>query len=291
MAWTFEQAWAVVDQKINQWAQYVSETTDSLQKWASDLADKTGKSFLDKALKFSKSLASLWDWWKEKAQWAVDSGKQVVEWAKTAIASVSERVNSFQEAINNWLAVIKKEWGQYVAEVKDDAGNTTKMAMERTTAAGKEVLAQVDGQWQYVKDTAWDYADKTKAIATVAYNNTLKPTVDWVSQSVQAWVNTAKKVYAEWKRQYREELAAIKWDTAMAAKWEKHQDKPQENTPEKSKEHIVKSWDTLSKIALTEVGWDKSKAWEYLKKIIEANKGIDPNKIAVWQKIALPKIA
>lgn len=276
---TFEQAWASIDQKIDKWTQYAKETTDSLQKWASDLADKTEKSFLEKARWISQGLANLWAWIKDQFNWAVDSWKQVIDWAQKAIASVWERVNTFQDAINSWLATIKKEWWKFYAEVKDDAGNNVKMAMEKTTATWKEVLANVDGKWQYVKDTAWDYADKTKAVATVAYNNTLK----WGVDAVKAWVNTAKTVYAEWKRQYKEELAKQKWETSFAAKWEKPQ--------EWNKEHQVKSWETLSKIALEQVGWDKSKAWEYLKKIMEANKWIDPNKIAVWQKISLPKIA
>lgn len=283
----FEQAWAAIDHTLDQWATYIKESTNSLANSASKKMDDLWKSALKWSLWTSDALRSAWDSVKTNVNWAIESWKsaitQVVESWKSAITSVSNRVNSFQDAVNNWLAIIKKEWGQYIAEVKNDAWETVKMAMERTTATWKEVLANVGWKWQYVKDTAGDYADKANAIATVAYNNTLK----WGVDAVKAWVNTAKTVYAEWKRQYKEELAKQKWETSFAAKWEW----PQKTTWEKPKEHEVKSWDTLSKIALNEVGWDKSKAWEYLKKIMEANKWIDPNKIAIGQKISLPKMA
>lgn len=288
---TFEQAWAAIDQKVDQGTQYAQETVNSLQQWASDAADRTEKSFLDSARSLSASLSNFWSSIKEKFQWAVNSGKQVVEWAKTAVASISNSVNSFQDSINNGLAVIKKEWGQYYAEVKDDAGNTTKMAMERTTATGKEVLANVDGKWQYVKDAAGDYADKAQAIATVAYNNTLKKWVDATKTHVQAWINVARNTVKDLWRQYNDQLAQQRWETSFASKWEPSPAKTENKDVNASKDYIVKSGDTLSKVALSEVGWDKTKAAEYLKKVIDANKGIDPNKIAIGQKIHLPKIA
>lgn len=287
--WTFEKVWANVDKKLVEWKEFINKSTDSLAKEASDTADQVWKSFLDKALAFSKTLTKSWNWWKEKAQWvvdgvvdgwkqvvdgAIDSWKQVVEAWKNAIGSVSDRVNSFQDALSSWLAIIKKEWGQYIVEVKNDAWDSVKMAMERTTTTWKEVLTYGAWKWQYVTDGASDYTDKAKAIASVAYDNTVKPIV-----------KTWKAVVASAQSQYEVKLAWIKWETSMAAKWEK----PPETTWEKPKEHQVKVWDTLSKIALNEVGWDKTKAWEYLKKILEANKWIDPNKISVWQKISLPK--
>lgn len=160
--------------------------------------------------------------------------------------------------------------------------------MNRTTEAWNEVLANVNWKWQYVKDVTWEYSQKVQALSSVVYNNTLRHWVDLAAAWVNYWINVWKKAYHEAWRQYREELASIRWETSLAAKWA---DKPAEKSGDTPKEYQVKSWDTLSRIALTEVWWDKSKAWEYLKKILEANKWVDPNKIAVWQKLSLPKIA
>lgn len=297
---TFENAWRRADQLVDNTSQAISETAQSVErsavtklKWIADWAND----FFSKIWSWIKSV---WNTISDTHRWAVETTVSAMEWlakakdatinwANEAIASVSQRIDSFNQAISDWIAIVKLEWWKYIVEIKDDTWKAVKYAMERTTATWREVLANVNWKWQYVKDVGWDYADKATAAATVAYNNTLKPVWDVVVATGKA----VGRAYEEWKRQYNQELDK----TRMASRWTKPPEgsiqdaRRLDNNLSTSKEYTIKSWDTLSKIALTEVGWNRSIAWEYLKKVADANPWINPDKIAVWQKINLPKVA